>query len=136
MAPSYGAKGHDTDGFLFYFMFMAGFAAAYFGAASIWREDFLLRSLRPLPGVTFPTVLAAIVKGLPVWGFRPVRAALLRALNVPKPISDTLSFSWSAHETAQVKVAGAFSVSPFEIPAPSDMYAASSALVLLTSFWH
>ncbi len=47
-------------------------------------------ALKAAPGVNLGTLAAAIFKASPVRGLRPVRAARLVALKVPKPINWTV----------------------------------------------
>src|SRR5271157_1696868 len=52
--------------------------------------NYFTASFNALPAVNFGTFLAAILIGLPVWGFLPVLAALLETEKVPKPTRVTL----------------------------------------------
>jgi len=51
----------------------------------------LTASLNALPAVNFTVLAAAIFNSAPVAGLRPIRAALLPDLNVPKPTKVTES---------------------------------------------
>ena len=56
---------------------------------TILFKNYFTNSLKFLPAEKAGTVLAAIFNSLPVCGFLPVLAALLRASQVPKPTKVT-----------------------------------------------
>ena len=69
--------------------------------------------LSSLPGLNFTTFLAAIVIGLPVWGFLPVLAFLFERENEPKPTRATLSPFLKESVVVSTKASIAFLASAF-----------------------
>jgi hypothetical protein len=60
------------------------------------RVIYLKASLSPFPATNLGTFFVLILIASPVFGFRPVLAVRLPTLNVPKPISVTVSFFFNA----------------------------------------
>src|ERR1700758_31842 len=60
------------------------------------KVDYFTASFSALPALKDGFLLAAIFRGAPVLGLRPVRAARLRMAKVPKPTRETLSFFFNA----------------------------------------
>ena len=52
-----------------------------------FKSNYLIASFNALPDTNAGTLDAAILISAPVCGLRPVRAARLLTLNVPKPIN-------------------------------------------------
>src|SRR5690606_15045166 len=86
---------------------------------------FLLRSA---PALNFTTFLAAILISLPVCGLRPLRAARLVTLKVPKPTRATRSPFFSAFVVLFTKASRARLASALEILASAAIDSINSAL--------
>jgi len=90
------------------------------------------RSVRPLVWKRVPTVspVDLIWISLPVWGFRPVRAALFEMLKVPKPTRAILSPFLRAEEVELTKPSRARLASAFDRPELEAIASISSALFM------
>src|SRR5918912_4472599 len=85
-------------------------------------------SLRALPGRNLGTFAALILIVAPVRGLRPLRAARLLTLNVPKPTSDTLLFFFSVVFTPPMTASSARVAAAFEMSACLAMCSINSDL--------
>src|ERR1700712_385239 len=88
----------------------------------------LTASLRALPGRNFGTLAALILIVAPVRGFRPLRAARLPTLNVPKPTSDTVLFFFSVVFTPPITASKARDAAALEMSACLAMCSINSDL--------
>ena len=77
-------------------------------------------SFNNLPGLNEGTLVAAIANGSPVWGLRPVRAALSRTSNLPNPTKVKDSPLAKVDSTTSVNADKTRSASTFLTPAFSD----------------
>ena len=90
-----------------------------------------MASLKPLPALKAGVLEAAILISLPVWGLRPVRAALLRTSKVPKPTSVTLSPFFRVISTVLVNALRAASASFLDRLASLAIASTSSVLFII-----
>ena len=103
----------------------------------IVEEDYRTAFLRSLPALNRGTLAAGMRMALPVWGFRPFRAARLATENVPKPTNVTffplLRESRIDFRVLSRAVSAAFLVIPeaFAITATSPALVISSHLLSL-----
>jgi hypothetical protein len=92
------------------------------------RRNQFTASLSALPGLKRGTLAALIFRAAPVRGLRPVRAARLLTLNVPKPTKETVSPFFNVFRTASVKAANARVAAALEMSDLLAMCSISSAL--------
>jgi hypothetical protein len=86
------------------------------------------------PALNFATRLAAILIGLPVCGLRPLRAERLATVNVPKPMSATLSPFFKVLEVTFMKASKARDASALVIFASDAIASINSALFIFFVF--
>ena len=115
-----------------YFFLAVGLTAGLVGFAAGFLPE--TAALKDAPAENFGTVVAAILRTSPVFGFLPTRAARLAGLNVPKPIRATSC----PLATALVMIATSASI---DLPAATfetSVTAASSSIssALLISWTH
>src|SRR3954466_8351944 len=85
-------------------------------------------SLSALPGRNFGTLAALILIVAPVRGLRPLRAARLPTLKVPKPTRDTVLFFFSVDFTPPITASRARAAAALEISACLAMCSINSDL--------
>src|SRR5664280_3113017 len=92
------------------------------------ERDQLSASLSALPGRNFGTLAALILMGSLVRGLRPLRAARLLTLKVPKPTSETVVFFFRLVFTPPIMASRARDAAAFEMSACLAMCSMSSVL--------
>src|SRR5918993_3044570 len=86
------------------------------------------------PALKRATFLALILITAPVWGLRPLRAALLETEKVPKPTKVTLPPPFKVLVTASTKESKEAFACVFVTPASSAIFAINSALFIVKCF--
>jgi putative acetyltransferase len=84
-----------------------------------------------LPALNLATFFALILITAPVWGLRPLRAALLDTEKVPKPTRVTLFPDFRVLVTASTKESRQSFAWVFVMPASSAIFAINSALFMV-----
>src|SRR3977135_1328213 len=87
-----------------------------------------------LPALNLATLRALILITAPVWGLRPLRAALLLTEKVPKPTRVTLPPPFKVLVTASTKESNEALACVLVTPASSAILAISSALFIIFLF--
>src|SRR5215217_1347261 len=87
-----------------------------------------------LPALNLATFLALILITAPVWGLRPLRAALFETEKVPKPTKVTLPPPFKVFVTASTKESKVALACVFVMPASSAIFAINSALFIVYFF--